>query len=296
MLFILGFFMCSVTVGCANAPSINPLSSGAGMFTMPEDTGVNHEDLRVFYYRPAGWTPDKETVIVLHGVQRNAEEYRDEWKKYADDYNLLVICPDFSENKYPGVGYYNVGNMMNDDHESGTLQPREKWIFSVIDRVFNEVHVRSGATTDTFTLFGHSAGAQFVHRYLLFSPESKAKRIISANAGWYTMPDQGVPFPYGLKNVPMTNENFAQAYARAVIILLGENDTKTGGVLRQTSLAERQGINRFERGNNFFTMSKDMAKALRVPFNWELITVPGVGHSDGGMAGAAAKLIAGGKL
>lgn len=295
MLFILSFFIFNATIGCANPQNINQLSSGAGMFTMLETTGVIQEDLRVFYYRPAGWTPDKEIVIVLHGVQRNAEQYRDEWKKYADEYNLLMVCPDFSEKKYPGVGYYNVGNVMNTDNESGKLQPREKWIFSVIDRVFSEVHVRSGATTDTFTLFGHSAGAQFVHRYLLFSTESKAKKIISANAGWYTMPERDIAFPYGLKNVPMTDENLAQEFSKVVIILLGESDTRTGGVLRHTSLADKQGSNRFERGNNFFERSKDKAEALGVPFNWQLITVPGVGHSDVGMAAAAAKLIAGGE-
>ena len=296
MLFILGLFICNVSIGCANPQNASQLSIGAGMFTMPETTGANQEDLRVFYYRPSGWTPEKEIVIVLHGVQRNAEEYRNEWKKYADDYNLLVICPDFSESKYPGVGYYNVGNVMNTDNEKGKLQPREQWIFSVIDRVFSEVHARSGATTDTFTLFGHSAGAQFVHRYFLFSPESKAKRIISANAGWYTMPDRDIPFPYGLKNIPVTNKDLTKEFAKPVIILLGENDTKTGGVLRQTLLAAREGSNRFERGNKFFAMAKNEAETLGVPFNWKLITVPGVGHSDAKMAAAAAKLIGDGQL
>ncbi|WP_378954624.1 alpha/beta hydrolase [Pelosinus sp. sgz500959] len=295
MLLFFSLVIFNTTVGWANPQESNQLSSGAGMFTMSETTGVNNDNLRVFYYRPSTWTPEKEIVIVLHGVQRNAEEYRNQWEKYADTYNLLVICPDFSADKYPGVGYYNVGNMMNTDNENGIVQSREKWIFPVIDRVFDEVHARVSATTDTYTLFGHSAGAQFVHRYFLFSLESKAKKIISANAGWYTMPDREAPFPYGLKNIAITNEDLAKAFAKPVTILLGENDVKTGGVLRHTELADGQGINRFERGNNFFAMAKDKAEALGVPFNWKLITVPGVGHSDGGMAAAAAKLIASGE-
>ncbi len=154
------------------------LNIGAGIFTMPEDTGVNSNDLNVFYYRPLGWTPEKPIVIVMHGVKRNAEEYRDEWQSYAEQYNLLVICPEFSEEKYPGVRYYNLGNVADSDKEHGKLQPRNQWIFPVINHVFNEVRTRSGAISNTFTLFGHSAGAQLAHRYLWFSGDPNAAKII----------------------------------------------------------------------------------------------------------------------
>ncbi|MDF2856985.1 MAG: hypothetical protein K0Q87_2836 [Neobacillus sp.] len=297
ILFFIILFIISATVAHARLQEDRQnLNIGAGMFSMPENTGVNSNDLKVFYYRPSNWTPDRPIVIVQHGVQRNAEEYRNEWQPYADKYNLLVACPHFSKEKYPGVRFYNLGNITNSDEGGGMLQPRDTWIFPVIDRVFNEVRVRTGATSDKFILFGHSAGAQLVHRYILFSGKTRAARIISANAGWYTMPDASIDFPYGIKDMPMTNEALARAFVKPVTILLGEKDKKLDNkVLRHTPESDYQGLNRFERGETFYSMAKAKAAELGVPFNWALVTVPGVGHDDVGMAAAAAKLIAEGQ-
>ena len=52
----------------------------------------------------------------------------------------------------------------------------------------------------------------------------------------------------------------------------------------------RQGYHRFERGNNFFNTAKKMAESLQITFNWELETVPDIGHSNFGMAPTAAKI------
>lgn len=297
-IFIGALILLQAAVGCAATPqSAEPLKAGVGMFAMPEKAGASTDDLRVFYYRPNGWTPDKPIVIVQHGLKRNASEYRDGWIKYADEYNLLVVCPEFSEGKFPGVRYYNTGNVSDTDDTTGNLQPKDKWVFPVIDHVFTEVKARSGATRSTFSLFGHSAGAQIVHRYVLLAGPTQADRIISANAGWYTMPDTAVDFPYGIKNMSMSKADLAKVFAKPVTILLGENDNNPNHkVLRHTLEADAQGLSRFERGNSFFSAAEAKVAELGVPFNWKLITVPGVGHSDVGMGVAAAKLIAEGEM
>lgn len=292
--FIICFFVwLGLTVGCSGSGQPAALAIGSGMFTVEENSGVNADGIRVFYYRPANWTPDSRIVIVQHGVQRNAQEYRDGWEKYADEYNLLVVCPEFSNEKYPGAHFYNLGNMTDSDTGVGMLQSKDKWIFPVIDHVFNEVRIRSGSTRDTFVLFGHGAGAQLVHRYALFAGKTQASRIIFANAGWYTMLGTEAAFPYGLENMPLSKEDLAKAFAKPIVIMLGESDTRQNHkVLRHTPEADSQGLTRFERGNRFFNEAKARAVELGVPFNWQLITVPGVGHSDSKMAATAAKLIA----
>ena len=53
--------------------------------------------------------------------------------------------------------------------------------------------------TQTFyNAWGHSGGAQFLHRFALFVPNSKLGVGVCSNAGWYTVPETGVDYPYGI--------------------------------------------------------------------------------------------------
>lgn len=47
-------------------------------------------------------------------------------------------------------------------------------------------------------MFGHSAGGQILHRTALFRPRLKARRIVAANAGFYTFSDRSEAVPPGL--------------------------------------------------------------------------------------------------
>ena len=267
------------------------LAVGPGSFTMAEDTGANKAPLQVFYYRPATWRSSNKVVLVIHGAGRNASGYRDAWQEAADKYNLLIICPAFTKEKYPGSTIFSMGNILTKKDKT-KLNAQKEWSLPVIDRVFAEAKKRFGAQKNTFSLYGHSGGAQFIHRYLFLLGQTKADKIVIANAGWYTMPNTALDYPYGIKNVPVSPENLAAALARPVTVLLGEADIDPNHKeLLKTPEAEAQGINRFERGHNFFAAAKAKAAELGVPFNWQLKTVPGVAHSNKGMAKAAAEII-----
>ena len=54
----------------------------------------------------------------------------------------------------------------------------------------------SPGTRRGYALYGHSAGGQFVHRYVAFADAPRMESAVAANSGWYTMPDDGA-FPYG---------------------------------------------------------------------------------------------------
>ena len=75
------------------------------------------------------------------------------------------------------------------------------------------------------------------------------------------------------------------------LILLGEADTKRTENLRQTPEADAQGMNRLERGKNFFAVAQEKAAEMDVPFNWQAATVSGVGHDGAAMADAALAVI-----
>ncbi|HEY7384376.1 MAG TPA: alpha/beta hydrolase [Beijerinckiaceae bacterium] len=277
----------------APAAAQDALPPGPGLFTVPLDkVGANDEPMRVFVYRPAQWTHDDRIVVVMHGVDRDAERYRDEWRPQADAHNLLLVVPEFSQARFPGAGTYNFGNVAD---RKGKMQPRRSWTFGVIDRVFAEARARSGARRDRYSFFGHSAGAQFVHRYVIFAGASHADVIIAANAGAYTMPTLDADFPWGLNGAGVARADLAQAFARNVVILLGGRDTNPNhSTLPRNPGAMAQGPHRLARGETFFATARATAEALGVPFRWRLEIVPGVAHSNKGMSARAAAIIAAG--
>lgn len=144
-------------------------------------------------------------------------------------------------------------------------------------------------------MYGHSAGAQFVHRFTEFMPRgTHMLRAVAANSGWYTLPtlEGDAAFPYSFKKAPV-NRRKAQlklALGRRLIVLLGQKDEGSKH-LRRTKDAMAQGENRFTRGINFFTTAYAAAAELNVPFHWSLQTVPLVGHVNRRMALAASRLL-----
>ncbi len=277
----------------AERPAIEP---GAGSFLFDDPKTATGKTLRVFYYRPKAFGPETPVLFVMHGVKRNADEYRDNWIALAERHTLLVIAPEFSKESFPKVAAYNLGNVMRQG-AGGAPEPAPEsaWSFPVIDRIFERVREMTGSARTTFAIFGHSAGAQFVHRYLTFTGAPKADLIVAANSGWYTLPTEAEAFPYGLGGTGLPPADLGRAFAKKVVILLGEKDVVQDRNFRMTAEAMRQGGTRLDRGKFYFAAAKEASEKLRVPFAWRVVLVPGVGHDNAGMAGAAAELVADGR-
>jgi len=171
--------------------------------------------------------------------------------------------------------------------------PESAWSFSAIEHLFDAVRTATGSTRTTFRIFGHSAGSQFVHRLLMTHPETPVERAVAANAGWYTMPDESVAWPYGLGDSGFEAAGLAGFLQLPVTVLLGDADTvTTASNLRRTPEAMLQGPHRFTRGHTFYSAARSAAEALGVDFGWALDTVPGAGHSNALMAPRAAEILA----
>ena len=161
----------------------------------------------------------------------------------------------------------------------------------MFDYVVADVHSKA----KDYALFGHSAGAQFVHRFIEFQPDHRARVAVAANAGWYTTPEDSVGFPYGLANSAVRESAMGPAFASNLIILLGADDIDPESEsLRRDAESDAQGTNRLERGRHFFLTSRETAAEHSLPFGWRLTVVPGVDHSHTDMATAAASVIIGG--
>lgn len=240
----------------------------------------------VYYHIPEGDVKNMPVQVVMHGMGRNGDGYRDAWIESADKYGFIVITPNFSQDQFDDE-FYQRGNVIDAE---GNLNPKEQMTYALIDQVFDFFVKNSSSKAKTYNLYGHSAGGQFVHRFLMFYDTPKIDQAIAANPGWYSFPDESIPYPYGIGD---SGVNLKAFYAKHMTILLGDADTLRTDNLQQTPEADLQGLNRFQRGNNFFEYCKNDAEAKGFDFNWKKAYVEGVGHSNKKMGPKAAEYLYG---
>ncbi len=288
------FLTCTLSFQCKSKVSMNEhisIQKGKGHFIFNQYAPLSEKPLDVYYYAPHHKVENLKIVIVMSGVGRNANEYRDAWIEMAKEYHLLIIAPEFSTQFYPGSINYNLGNIHK---ENGDPNPEEIWSFSLIEPLFEEIKTITKNKHHHYYLFGHSAGAQFVHRFIEFVSDNHVEKAVAANAGWYTIPSQTIDFPYGFKNSPWKLENSKAMFGARLWILLGEDDTDPHSLnLRRSPEVDFQGNNRFDRGKYFYKKSKEKAKDLNQKFKWKIKYVPNVAHDGALMSKAAAKMLFG---
>jgi len=251
----------------------------------------------VYYHRGADHGAEDPIIIVLPGGGRNGDTYRDTWIESAERYDLLVLSPSFDARRFPGPINYNLAGMIASDANVRTLETivlkeaPEDWLFEHIETIFDAAVARSGSDQRSYDLFGHSAGGQIVHRMVLFAPNARIRRALAANSGWYTTPSSDFAFPYGLDGAPLDPHQLSSAFARNLVIFLGEldNASETRGHLRHTPETDAQGLHRLARGQSFMQRAVEQAVQHNAQsFAWQCVIVPGVGHDYRRMGPAAA--------
>ncbi len=215
-------------------------------------------------------------VFVVHGTNRNASEYLD----YLDDLDTLVIAPYFQET---GPGLYWSSGWSRGDRSKDAQRVSS---FEVVDRMVEMFH--------GVAVVGHSAGGQFVTRYAA-GTRLQGLTFIVANPGSYMYLDATRPvsgdcagfneYKYGLGHLnSYMIAGVAPDYPdRDVIYLLGSEDTKIDQYLDTSCEANRQGLNRYDRGLGFY---QHLARRYGRPVH-RLSIVQGVGHSPSKMINAA---------
>jgi poly(3-hydroxybutyrate) depolymerase len=238
--------------------------------------------LPIWYFRPAGVAADAPLLFVFHGVRRDADRYIGEWLDVAAREKVIVVVPEFGSEAFPGARGYNHGNLFD---AKGAANPTAQRSFSLIEPLFDDLRAREGLTREQYWMFGHSAGAQFVHRFVMTGHARRMERAVSANAGSYMMPDARVNWPFGLGTLPGGLWSPSAAYGTRMTVLLGtaDNDPDYPSLPRDPE-AMAQGPHRLARGQNFFAAARADAARTSANFAWTCALAPGVGHENGKMA------------
>lgn len=243
-------------------------------------SGWSGPKLPVYLHKPETAGANSRIVFVMHGVNRDGDRYRDEWRALADKHDLIIVVPTFGRTDFPTTDSYNFGNVLNKD---GRKNPQTKWSFSAIEPLFDNIVCRIAGKQTGYALYGHSAGAQFVHRYVALADAPRMESAVAANSGWYTMPDDGA-FPYGWGGDIAGLVSTEKALQRRLTILLGTEDIdRQDPNLRINEQADKQGLTRFERGHGFLAAARKLA-GRNMPLGWKIAYAPGIGHDNGGTA------------
>ena len=260
---------------------------GDGIVTYTGYAPLADRPVRIHFHIPAGG--DMKTMPVLFvfpGLERNAADYLAAWRAEASKRNIMVFAFEFPADTYSTEQYIEGGMF-----QGNTLLDHSKWTFSVVEAVFDAVRKDTGSSKNKYDMWGHSAGAQFVHRYVTFMPDARIDRAVSANAGWYTLPDMDIAYPYGLKNTEAaTSSRLESLFARKLIVHLGTADTDRSG-LNTSAGAEAQGANRYQRGRYYFAEATRISSKNGYLLNWNKYEVAGVAHEFAKMATAGAKIL-----
>lgn len=276
--------IASLSSSIANASEVK---TGSHSFEFTDWQGPK---LTVWSHIPTFYTADSPIIFVMHGLKRDADRYRNEWRKLADTYHFIVIAPEFSKSDFPRSRSYNLGNIKDKENN---INPTSLWSFSAIEPLFDYVKIKYQNNAEKYGIYGHSAGAQFVHRFNYFVPDARIDVAISANAGWYTLPTSDFEYPYGIKDMPVNRNHIEKAFATKLIILLGTKDTnEKSKTLRKTKEAMLQGPHRLARGNYYYKLTQKLAEHHKMTFNWQRKYAPDVGHSNRQMAAYAAQIFA----
>lgn len=254
------------------------------------------------------WEDIEEVIFVIHGQNRDADEYFRYMTTAVGDIgkleNTLVISPNFKDEAeaadvelYWNTNWREGANSANSGADISS--------FTVLDQLVDYL-ADSGRFPGLkeIKFAGHSSGAALVQHYAIANTSETAYpdytfQYVVANNQYFYYPDgrryneitnefytptdcTGYNFwPYGYETAPayvneMTKEELReQQISRNTIYLLGMDDTETEGTLNTTDCAATLlGSNRLERGRNIF----NYFETFHPDNNQELIEVPNVGH------------------
>jgi pimeloyl-ACP methyl ester carboxylesterase len=250
-----------------------PVPSGRWSFVFTDQKGRPDRPIRVFTYRPKACDATCPIVIVLHGTKRDAFPYMKHWGSIGDEHKVIVIGPQFEDRHWPKSAAYNTGDVKEQPN-------REKWVFAAIEHLFDEV--RDGQKD--YVLFGHGAGAQVVQRMAMYRPDNRARVMVAANPGWYTMPEwrkekekvYKEPYPYSMVDSPAGEAELKAGLQKRLVLIVNEKDSEVSDDegLEKGDAVKKQGESRVDRAENFIKAATAASQDLGVKLAWELNEAP----------------------
>ncbi|MEO6199780.1 MAG: hypothetical protein ABIO89_01305 [Cryobacterium sp.] len=212
------------------------------------------------------------TLVLIHGNRRQTGRMFRAFLPQAMELGLAIIIPTFPRDGFRG--YQRLSG------SAGPLAARH-----ALDDTLADAQEALGIGTAGVALCGFSGGAQFAHRYALFSP-GRIGRLVVASAGYYTYLDPRLRYPYGVGpsvlscgEAPDVDE-FLRLPLR---VLVGDRDVDSDRGLRGGDVLDQsQGNNRLARAMRWVDHLEATAADRGIPSRVCFDVLPGAAHSFSG--------------
>lgn len=236
----------------------------------------NKPDINIFYSTPELIDEKTKIIFLIHGESRDAKKYINDWLPITKGRNVVLVAPKFSDDFYLEYSLLMISN------EKGRLLKNDSMhLDNSLEILFNFFRSKFKLSTLTYRLFGHSKGSEFVQRYLLLSNDTSVDKAAMANSGFYTFVDDQVSFPFGIKNMNLSNQRIEWFMRLKGGVFLNDTSTKKmDSTLIKTRKAKKQGKDRLDRGKNFFNDLTMLGVERNLPFRWRYQLVPSRTHAS----------------
>ena len=245
-----------------------------------------------FIYRPTTPSNPPLTLVVIHGTPakdlsagETAYYYAEHWAPFAEKQGWLLIVPAFNQADFSSRRGEITDALTGYRGLFGREIGADKWVL----RLLGLGREALGWTEAPFLLYGHSAGGQYVGRFLVTHPELVERAVISA-AVTYPQPNPAVSWPYGM--APLSSEIFWEDGTTTQVeitpdpdkwlaatqvdlkVIVGLNDLEP-----QLSRPGQEGQVRLAIGQNWVESMGEFAAENGVESQITFEAIPGKGHS-----------------
>jgi poly(3-hydroxybutyrate) depolymerase len=239
--------------------------------------------------------PEEPGVLVLvHGTPQKGETaeftahyYIANWVDFAEDQGLILIVPAFNQEDFSSrLGDHAISGYRG---LFGREIGADEWVLRLVEAYQSEY----GVSGTPFYLYGHSAGGQYVARFLVTHPE-RVKRAVLSAAATYPQTTTQVVWPYGMGelhaeivwdaettrqvDIVPDKDKWLAATQVPLTVIVGLND-----IVEVPYYPGQQGANRLIRARNWVGDMGALAAENGLKSHFEIEMIPGKGHSMYGL-------------
>ena len=209
----------------------------------------------------------KQGIVLVHGISRNVKPLLESFWPLVRHLGIALLAPLFSESVYKD--FQRLGRVGRGPRADIAL-----------NSMLAEAASVSRWRLDKAFYFGHSAGAQFVQRFMIAHPQQVKKAALSA-AGWYTFPVE-TDYPAGIRRVACLPDVAFEPrrFLRVpTAVFIGLEDTlRDKSLNRSRKIDRQQGRNRLERARKWVSAMQNAAHLHAMAPLTELFEIAGISH------------------